>query len=59
LKNNQLPLDKSFFIQYNNYKSSRKKSMKKRVILREVKASQGWCKPDTKRRMKRTFEMFA
>jgi hypothetical protein len=33
--------------------------MKKRVILWEVKASQGWWEPDTKQRMKRTFEMFA
>lgn len=33
--------------------------MKKRVILWEVKASQGWWKPGAKQRMKRTFEMHA
>jgi hypothetical protein len=33
--------------------------MKKRVVLWEVEASQGWCEPDMEQRMKRTFEMFA
>ncbi|NYE09513.1 hypothetical protein F4694_006393 [Bacillus niacini] len=58
MKNNQLPLDKSFFIQYNNYNHVGKISEKESSSLGRVKASQGWCEPDTKQRMKRTFEMF-
>jgi hypothetical protein len=31
--------------------------MKKRVVIVDVTASQGWWKPDTEQIMKRTFEM--